>query len=143
MSYKSEYPSGVHVDPEIKSFFENFYAISDTPGDHDKYVDQFAPDATFVLASNKSTGHEQIKQMRLGMWANVTSRKHTIPKIAPLNDSEFLLYGTVAFELKSGDKAALDWAGRAEIERISDDGKWRFKFYQVYLDTGALNAYRK
>jgi hypothetical protein len=77
------------------------------------------------------------------MWAKVSSRKHTIPKIAPLNEKEFLLYGTVEYELKSGGKAALDWAGRAELEKSSADGKWRFKFYQVYLDTGAMNAYKE
>jgi hypothetical protein len=63
MSYKSEYPAGANVDPEIKSFFEDFYAISDTPGDHDKYVDQFTPEATFVLASNRSTGHERMYRL--------------------------------------------------------------------------------
>lgn len=57
-SYKSEYPSGVQVDPEIVKFFETFYEISDTPGAHDQYVDLFEKDADFVLASKKAKGHD-------------------------------------------------------------------------------------
>lgn len=58
MSYQSEYPSGVSVDPEIVQFFEDFYRISDTPGAHDQYVDLFTSDATFKLASKQAIGQE-------------------------------------------------------------------------------------
>ncbi|KFH44092.1 hypothetical protein ACRE_051360 [Hapsidospora chrysogenum ATCC 11550] len=60
MSYKSDYPAGVSVDPEIVAFFEEFYRISDTPGAHDEYVDLFTQDATFKLASKQATGHEGV-----------------------------------------------------------------------------------
>lgn len=57
-SYKSQYPSGVEVDPAVIEFFEKFYRVSDTPGAHDEYVDMFTKDATFILASKTSQGRE-------------------------------------------------------------------------------------
>ena len=44
-----------------------------------------------------------------------------------------MLYGNVALGLKSGAESELEWAGRAEVVKSSSDGKWRMKFYQVYL----------
>lgn len=98
------------------------------------------------------------------MWTAVESRKHTVPKIFPFgnNADEFMLYGTVDLGLKNGSSASLEWAGRAKIAKSTEDGKWRMRFYQVYLvsnslrhttsigetngsakDTGATNAYKK
>ena len=57
-SYKSEYPAGPTVSPDIKSFFEHFYRASDLPGEHDQYVDFFTDDATFIMASKKATGSQ-------------------------------------------------------------------------------------
>ena len=69
------------------------------------------------------------------MWAAVESRKHTVPKIFPFGgDSNlFMLYGTVDLGLKNGSESHLEWAGRAELEKSTSDGKWRMKFYQIYL----------
>lgn len=69
------------------------------------------------------------------MWAAVDSRKHTVPKIFPFGSdaNEFMLYGTVDLGLKNGGSASLEWAGRAQIAKSAEDGKWRMKFYQVYL----------
>jgi hypothetical protein len=44
-----------------------------------------------------------------------------------------MLYGNVALGLKSGAESELEWAGRAEVVKSPNDGKWRMKFYQVYL----------
>lgn len=44
-----------------------------------------------------------------------------------------MLYGTVDLGLKNGGSASLEWAGRAKIAKSSADGKWRMRFYQVYL----------
>lgn len=74
------------------------------------------------------------------MWTAVESRKHTVPKIFPFgnNADEFMLYGTVDLGLKNGGSASLEWAGRAKIVKSSGDGKWRMKFYQVYLVSRAV-----
>ncbi|KAH6672653.1 hypothetical protein F5X68DRAFT_119803, partial [Plectosphaerella plurivora] len=137
-SYESEYPPGAAVAPGIVQFFRDFYALSDTPGDtpgaHERYVDAFTPDATFILASKTSVGSEEIKATREAMWAKVASRKHTPTKVFPFgqNAEEVMLYGTVAFTFKAGGGAEVDWAGRAQLEKAAD-GKYRLKFYQVYL----------
>ena len=57
-SYKSQYPSGVAVDPSIVEYFQDFYRISDTPDAHDEYTGKFTDDATFILASKVSHGRE-------------------------------------------------------------------------------------
>jgi len=38
--------------------------------------------------------------------------------------------------LKDGRKAEVDWAARANLVR--EEGRWRMAFYQVYLDTAAM-----
>lgn len=47
-----------HVHPEISQFINDFFAVSDTPGEHDRYVDQFQEDATFILGSRHSVGSD-------------------------------------------------------------------------------------
>lgn len=54
-SYIFETPR-IPIDAGIIQFLEDFYRISDTPDAHDRYVDQFTPDATFILASKVSNG---------------------------------------------------------------------------------------
>jgi len=54
-AYISEYPS-IPFDSEFKKFFENFYATSDSPSAHDKYVQFFTEDATLIMASKKAKG---------------------------------------------------------------------------------------
>lgn len=68
------------------------------------------------------------------MWDAVASRKHTLQKVYPFGSGsdEIMLHGSVALELKNGGSADIEWAGRAELEK-SADGKYRLKFYQVYL----------
>lgn len=57
-TYASTYPSDIQVNPAVKKFFEDFYAISDTPGEHEVYVDQFVGDAVFVLGNKKVRGRD-------------------------------------------------------------------------------------
>jgi hypothetical protein len=57
-SYKSQYPDDTTVEPAIVKFFQNFYAVSDTPDALDEYLDLFEKDATFILASKTSSGHD-------------------------------------------------------------------------------------
>lgn len=66
-SYASSYPPDTEVDPGVKTFFENFYRISDTPSAHSEYVDSFTDTANFIMASKKAVGSEQILEVRKGM----------------------------------------------------------------------------
>ena len=56
--YSANWPANISVAEEVQTFFKDFYRLSDTPGIDEKYVEAFAPDATFVLASKKSTGRD-------------------------------------------------------------------------------------
>lgn len=56
-SYSVQCPQDQSVHPDIVSFLQSFYGVSDTPGETEKYVDMFTEDATFVLASKKAAGH--------------------------------------------------------------------------------------
>ncbi|RGP80777.1 fungal specific transcription factor [Fusarium longipes] len=141
--YSIQTPSDDSVQPHIIEFIKSFYSISDTFGETGKYVDMFTPDATFIVASKKASGHGEITTLREGMWDAVSSRKHTLDKVYSFGSgtNQVMLNGTVALELKNGGSAEIEWAGRMELE--ANDGKHRLKFYQVYLDTGAAAAYKK
>lgn len=56
--YSASVPSDGAVKPEIKSFFEKFYQISDTPEGHENYADMFTENGTLIMASNKVQGRE-------------------------------------------------------------------------------------
>ncbi|KAJ9157779.1 hypothetical protein NKR23_g233 [Pleurostoma richardsiae] len=131
-------PQGWSVDSDIIQFFIDFYKISDSPTAHDTYTGMFTGDATFKLASSTSIGREDILAKRRSMWSTVSSREHTVVKIFPFgpNAHEFMLYGGVKYTFETGQKAEKDWAARADLAK-GPDGKWRMKYYQVYLDTGA------
>jgi hypothetical protein len=68
----------------------------------------------------------------------VASRLHTINKIFPFgsNSNEVMLYGSVAYTLKDGRKANVEWGARANL--VQDGGNWKLRFYQVYLDSAAM-----
>jgi hypothetical protein len=55
--YASEYPK-LDLDPDFKSFFEDFYATSDTPDAHEHYVKYFTDDATLIMASKTVKGSD-------------------------------------------------------------------------------------
>lgn len=69
------------------------------------------------------------------MWETVASRKHQVSKVYPFGNGaeEVMLQGQVALGLKNGGSVNVDWAGRTELEKCSSDGKYRMKFYQIYL----------
>lgn len=56
--YSAEYPPNVPIDEGIVQFFETFYETSDAPDAHEKYAASFTKDATLVMASKKSQGHD-------------------------------------------------------------------------------------
>jgi hypothetical protein len=53
-NYMSE--TQLDLDPDFKSFFQDFYATSDTPAAHEHYVKYFTDDATLIMASKKAQG---------------------------------------------------------------------------------------
>jgi hypothetical protein len=55
-NYRSE--TQLDLDPDFKSFFQDFYATSDTPDAHEHYVKYFTPDATLIMASKKAVGED-------------------------------------------------------------------------------------
>lgn len=46
------------VKPEIQSFFEKFYWISDTPEAHEEYSQQFTKGGKLIMASREANGRE-------------------------------------------------------------------------------------
>ena len=72
------------------------------------------------------------------MWEKVHDRKHTIKQAfvgsfegKEGGTTEFMLYGTVDYELKTGEKASADWAGHARLRRAGRE--WKFAHYRVYI----------
>jgi len=137
-SYSSQYPPGIQVDDGIKQYFEEFYKTSDTPDAHEKYADSFTEDATLVMASKKAVGRDEILQTRKGMWVAVAKRLHSPAQIFPFgsNSNEVMIYGTVAYTLKDERKVNVEWAARANL--VKEGGAWKMEYYQVYLDTAAM-----
>jgi len=56
-AYASQYPS-IEFDAAYKKFFEEFYATSDTPSAHEKYIEHFTKDATLIMASKTAKGSD-------------------------------------------------------------------------------------
>ncbi|KAK3068216.1 hypothetical protein LTR53_014403 [Teratosphaeriaceae sp. CCFEE 6253] len=141
--YTAEVSDDGLVRPEIRSYFETFYATSDTPDGHEKYAASFTTDAKLIMASNAVQGRAEILNMRRGMWEKVAKRSHKPEKIfafGPGSD-EVMLFGTVDYELKDGKKTTLDWSARAHLAR--EEGELKMSFYQVYLaqDTPHITAH--
>jgi len=57
-TYTSSYPPGIQIDEGIKTFFEEFYRVSDTPEAHERYVENFTEDAVLVMGSKKGVGRD-------------------------------------------------------------------------------------
>lgn len=56
--YVAEVPEDGALKEGIASFFESFYAISDTAEAHEKYADHFTGDAKLVMASKEANGRD-------------------------------------------------------------------------------------
>jgi hypothetical protein len=128
-----------YVNEGIAGFLNSFYAISDTPGNHETYASQFTKDALFVMAGKRNTGYDEILAMRKSMWNVVVARDHTVFQVYPstTDPKEFMLEGSVNYELKDGSKQMVDWAGHAKVVK-SEGGQWQFEQYQVYLAGGPV-----
>ncbi|KAI1170745.1 hypothetical protein F4777DRAFT_568222 [Nemania sp. FL0916] len=139
-NYTASYPATVTVDEKLTDFISSFYAISDDPSRNAEWVDYFAPDALVVIADKKAKGTEEIREMREGMWATVTARRHVLGKVFPAvfdfhtepPQLEYMLHGSVEQELKIGGKLAGDWAAHAVVRE--EGGRLKYELYHVYIN---------
>jgi hypothetical protein len=56
--YEASVPDDGSLKPGIASFFEAFYAISDTAEAHEQYADHFTSDAKLIMASKETSGRQ-------------------------------------------------------------------------------------
>ncbi|EME89055.1 uncharacterized protein MYCFIDRAFT_185494 [Pseudocercospora fijiensis CIRAD86] len=136
--YTASVPSDGAVKPEIRAFFEKFYAVSDTPGGHEQYADMFTGDGTLIMGPNKTQGRDNIIKMREGMWVKVAKRSHQPKQLYPFGSgsNDIMLFGTVDYTLREGGSTSLDWAARARF--VEHQGGLKLDHYQVYLDTASM-----
>ncbi|KAI3336704.1 hypothetical protein HD806DRAFT_528298 [Xylariaceae sp. AK1471] len=145
MDYTATYPTNIAADERVKRFISAFYAVSDDKARNDEWVDCFASDALLVMGDKRARGLEQIRGLREGMWEMVESRRHKLDKVFPAafelpeheheHESqwrfEYMLNGAVDLEMKSGEYAVAQWAGRAVLREVG--GRLKYTLYQVYL----------
>lgn len=58
--YTASVPSGGQVRPEIQTFFEEFYKVTDKPDAHERYIDMFTNDAKIFMGVNEFNGRDGI-----------------------------------------------------------------------------------
>jgi hypothetical protein len=58
--YEASVPEDGSLKSGIASFFEAFYAISDTAEAHEQYADHFTRDAKLIMASKETSGRQGI-----------------------------------------------------------------------------------
>lgn len=56
--YSAAVPNDGQVRPEIKSFFERFYEISDSPEGHEQYADMFTNSGQLIMGPNAVSGRD-------------------------------------------------------------------------------------
>ncbi|KAI0439599.1 hypothetical protein F4803DRAFT_32276 [Xylaria telfairii] len=138
--YAATYPTNMAIDERFKRFISSFYAVSDDASRNEEWVAYFTPLADVIMGDKRARGEDEIRQLREGMWENIKSRKHKLEKIFPATfgkrdvdpdwQFEYMLHGTVDYEMKNGDKIRAQWAGRASL--VDEDGL-KLRFYDVYV----------
>jgi len=90
-NYVADLPS-ISIDPDIPTFFEKFYAVSDNPSAHEDYARSFTNNARLIMGTKEADGYNQILELRKGLWDGpVKTRKHTVKKMFP--------FGMIAMKL--------------------------------------------
>ncbi|KAI0476791.1 hypothetical protein F4859DRAFT_480219, partial [Xylaria cf. heliscus] len=141
MDYAATYPAAIAVEERLKRFISSFYAISDDPSKNEEWVRYFTPLAHVIIGDKRARGEDEIRKLRKGMWENVKSRKHKLDKVFPATFErkkeldldwkvEYMLRGTVDYELKNGERIHAQWAGHASV--VDEDGL-KLGFYDVYI----------
>lgn len=87
------------------------------------------------LAYHVTDTEPEIRQVRQKMWEKVAARKHQPLKVFEStfgsDGQEYMLFGDLDYEMKTGEKQSVSWAGNMVLEER--DGKLRFKYYRVYI----------
>ncbi|KAI2612158.1 uncharacterized protein GGS25DRAFT_474018 [Hypoxylon fragiforme] len=136
------------LDERVRKFIADFYATSDDKARNEEWVACFAPDAVVVMGERRARGREEIRRLREGMWEHITRRKHRPAKVFPASFgegagggdgvvAEYMLYGSLDAVTKKkegeGETMTMEWAGRAVLREVKEEGRLCFGFYQVYL----------
>ncbi|KAI5816934.1 hypothetical protein BZA77DRAFT_45873 [Pyronema omphalodes] len=121
------------------AFIKQFFATSDSPTAHAEYVENFTQDATLKMGLRTAVGKEQIRIVREGMWAAVSSRHHVVAQTYPSSSSSseedsVMMFGHVDYTLKNGKSLTTEWASRM----VFDETEEKLRFYQVWLDASPM-----
>ncbi|KAK4234700.1 hypothetical protein C8A03DRAFT_37516 [Achaetomium macrosporum] len=144
--YEPWYPNNIPTDSSVKKFITHFFEVSDDPDRNDEWVGFFQDDATVMMGNDVARGKEEIRRLRRRMWKDVEARKHRLVKVFPgwfsadptavasLNETEFMLFGAVAYRMTDGKgDAVVSWAGHAQMRRDGVSAPWKLGFYRVYI----------
>lgn len=83
--------------------------------------------------NNKSV---EILAVRQSMWEKVEQRAHKPLKVFPYgsgSSDEAMLFGTVMYLLKTGEKEVAEWSAYAHFTKDHDGDGLKLDFYQVYI----------
>lgn len=117
------------VPPQIASFIESFYAISDA-ADHDAWVGCFTPTAKLDMGGATASGADEIRALRLAGWGATANRKHKDVDVY-VNDAQpdvALVTGTIDLDRKADGVQirGAQWTGRMRFKdgRLDDYKVW-------------------
>ena len=80
-----------------------------------------------------------IHGLRVSLWDRVAKRTHRPGAVYTFGRAtgSIMLHGAVDYELRDGGAVrGVEWAARGTLE-TAGDGRVRWRFYQVYLDSAA------
>ncbi|KAK0509865.1 hypothetical protein JMJ35_007259 [Cladonia borealis] len=135
-------PTDNSLPASLLTFFQRLYHSSDTPSQHEEFANCFTKDAVIVFASSRYEGREDILTMYHSKWVPLSSLTHSSLKLFPFGkitetgaeEAEVMLYGTAEYGFKAGGSLVKEFAVRAEL--VKEEGDWKMRLYQVYLDMG-------
>lgn len=141
--------SNKDVPPAIAKFVERFYQVSDTPGVHEQYADDFFINnedrLSFQIGPMQPTNkRDGIVAWRQKGWEGVTRRKHVVNGvfISPKWENEIMLDGKVEMD-KNGSTLKFNWAGRMVFDQESlVEGSPKIETYKVWLVSFGVIRYR-
>jgi hypothetical protein len=80
----------------------------------------------------------EIRALREGMWAAVSSRHHVVaaayPAASDCGEDAVMMFGHVDYTLKNGRSLTTEWSSRM----VFDESGEKMKFYQVWLDASPM-----
>ncbi|KAM0249405.1 hypothetical protein ACHAP5_002794 [Fusarium lateritium] len=123
-------------DKELQKFAIEFYRISDSPEENQRWVDSFTEDAQVQIGADKAQGSKNLAEFRTRMWAHIKERRHKVLKVFPgrfadSKSSEAMLLGEVSVTTTDGRLKEAAWSAHAVVRKV--DGQWKFSSYRVWL----------